>query len=293
MFRKYSYNKIKIIIVCIIFIICIIYSFVNIIYYDSKIFVESIMNEFNNNYITKEKINKKLVYDSLNKIISYDDINYSVIESIPVIKKEQAIKKEYNPKVYIYNSHQTESYSMPFVSDYSVTPTVLLASYILKDFLNDYKIDSYVETRSVKEYLNKHKLSYYYCYDATRYFMDDIRKKYNFEYYIDIHRDSVAKSKVTLKSNNKNYAKILFVVALKHKNSSKNLAFAQKLSKSLNNKINNLSRGIYKRDEVRFNQDISNSAILLELGSDKNTLLEINNTLEVFASVLNEEINGK
>ena len=38
------------------------------------------------------------------------------------------------------------------------------------------------------------------------------------KYYIDIHRDSVSKNITTVNINNKNYAKILFVVGLEHNN---------------------------------------------------------------------------
>ena len=47
------------------------------------------------------------------------------------------------------------------------------------------------------------------------------------------------------------------------------------------------------REDCVFNQDLSSHAILLEVGGVDNTLEEINNTLYVFASVLNEYINSE
>lgn len=256
----------------------------------NNFFVRNNLNEFNNNSIINiENINKKIVFSSLNKIVNYKDIEY-VIDDFPVVKEEddKEEEKDYNPKVYIYNSHQTEGYSMPFVSDYSITPTVVLASYILKDYLNDFGIDSYVEKRSIKSYLDKKNLCYYYCYDASRYYMMDAKKEYDFEYYIDLHRDSAKKKSTLYQDGKKKYARIMFVVGLNHASSSKNLKFVESINSIINKKYKGLSRGIYKRDDVRFNQDVSPHAILLELGGVDNTLEEINNTLEVFAEVLNE-----
>jgi stage II sporulation protein P len=59
----------------------------------------------------------------------------------------------------------------------------------------------------------------------------------------------------------------------------------------INKKYTGLSRGIYVRNDVIFNQDISDKAILIELGGVDNTLEEINNTLEVFSKIFSEFIN--
>ena len=45
-----------------------------------------------------------------------------------------------------------------------------------------------------------------------------------------------------------------------------------------------------KRKDVIFNQDLSNNAILIELGGVDNDLEEINNTLHILAKILNEYI---
>ena len=86
------------------------------------------------------------------------NINENEIKEIDTtIKDEDNDKNEYNPIVYIYNTHETENYKNEFKSEYSITPDVKLASYILKEYLNDYDIDSYVETKSTIEYVKKNK----------------------------------------------------------------------------------------------------------------------------------------
>lgn len=252
------------------------------------ILLKSLKNKFNDKVINTDKINTKLVYNSLNKIIDYKDIisqnNNDIIDIDTSLEEE--IKY---PLVYIYNSHQTESYTLRVSNDYSISPTVFHASYILKEHLENNDIPTLVENSSVKEYLNKNKLSYYYCYDATRSFIKERKKKYNFKYIIDLHRDSVHYKSTTCEINNKKYARIMFVVSTKHKNYEKNLSFVNDIYKRLD-KYSCINRGLYKRKDVIFNQDLYDNATLIEVGGIDNTIEEVNNSLEVFAKVLSEYI---
>lgn len=86
---------------------------------------------------------------------------------------------------------------------------------------------------------------------------------------------------MTCEINNKKYAKIMFVVSIKHKNHEKNLSFVRDIYKRLNKEYNGITRGIYERKDVIFNQDLYDNAILIEVGGVDNTIDEINNTLEV------------
>ena len=42
-----------------------------------------------------------------------------------------------NPLIYIYNSHQGETYSMKYLEEYNITPNVLMASRMLSEKLNN------------------------------------------------------------------------------------------------------------------------------------------------------------
>ena len=256
--------------------------------------------------IYKDKnVFKEMVYSSLNKIIEYDDIiiepeKKDNIKKVNVeIKKDENVKKEVNnkPIIYIYNTHESETYRLPFVSDYSITPNVHLASYILKDHLNGFGISSTIENRSMKEYLNKNKLDYKYSYSASRSYMLSELKNNDYKILIDLHRDSTKYKYTLYEKDNKKYARVMFVLGKNYKNYKENEKFMNNLNDRINKKYKGLSRGIYIRESGRFNQDLSNRAILLELGGVDNTLEEINNTLEVFAKILyeyiSEEIYGR
>ena len=277
----------------IIVIILIILIFVYFELINNTTFYKYILDDINSKYETNYNFNNKVIFNTLNKIVNINSLEHK--ESKEVFKVEKTIEKkeEVKPKkpiIYIYNTHDTESYSLPFVSDYSVTPDVKLASYILKDYLNDFGIESTVEKKSIKKYLNKYNLNYSGCYSASRAYIKEEQKNYDYKILIDLHRDS-AKHKYTLyEKNNKKYAKVMFVLTTKHKDYKKNESFVNNINKRINKKYKGLSRGILKRDDVIFNQDLSERAILIELGGVDNTLEEINNTLYVLAKVLSEYI---
>lgn len=192
------------------------------------------------------------------------------------------------PIVYIYNTHDTEKYSVPFISDYSVSPTVKMVSYIFKEHLNNEGISVLVENKKIKDYLTKHKLNYYGCYDASRSYIKEASKNNDFKILIDLHRDSVKYKQTLYTKDNKKYAKVMFVVTTKHKSYKKNLKFAEYLDNKLNQDYKGLSRGIYKRSDVIFNQDLNDNAILIELGGVDNQIEELNNTLEILSKIIKE-----
>lgn len=281
-------NKKVIIFRVFIFIFLVFYSYY---YISNDFFIDEIIYDLNKRY---DEINiKDLIVNesikSVKRIVSYNDIKQ-------ISSENNFSNDEFNDKndviVYIYNTHDEEKYFLPFTSDYSVIPTVKTASFILKEHLNSYGIGSYVETRSIKSYLNKYNLDYTGSYEASRYYLINKKKTYNFKYYIDIHRDSVKRSTSLYESGNKRFARIMFVVSMKHKNYKKNLEFVNYLNKKIESKYKGLSRGLYKRNDVIFNQDVSERAILIEVGGVDNTIDEINNSLKVLAEAISE-YNGE
>ena len=241
----------------------------------------------------KYELDTNYVYKDFINLVKIND--YKKISEIKFVNKEIIYENEDKniviaPIVYIYNTHDTEKYYLPFISDYSITPSVKTASLILKDYLNDYGIESVIQTKSINNYLKKNNLDYKGCYEASRHYMLSEMKKYNFKILLDIHRDSVKRKYTLYEKDNKRYAKIMFVLTTKHKNYKKNEKFANYLNNYFNSKYKGLSRGIMKRKDVIFNQDLSNNAILIELGGIDNTIEEINNTLKVLSIALKDYI---
>ena len=281
-------NKYKIKKVMVYFLIILsLYFYFTLLINDS--FNKYLINSINSKYDIKPlNISKEILNSSL---IKYKTIKTSNVANNKIINQVQP-KEEKNtqPIVYIYNTHETEKYYNPFISDYSVTPDVRLASFILKDYLNDYNIGSFVQTKSTKEYIDKHSLGYSGTYEASRVYLEEELKKYNYKILLDIHRDSSRHKYTLYKKDNISYAKVMFVLATKHKNYKYNQDFANNLNNRLNKDYKGISRGILIRKDVIFNQDLSKNAILIELGGVDNTLEEINKTLKVLASIINDYI---
>ena len=255
-----------------------------------------ILNNYFNSYFSSDEkydLKSRLLYDSLNKMVSLSDINNYKDEEDNVIIIDNIVDNNVKfdnskPMVYIYNTHDTEKYSVPFISDYSVAPTVKMVSYIFKEHLNNEGISVFVENKKIKDYLTKHKLNYYGCYDASRSYIKQASKNNDFKILIDLHRDSVKYKQTLYTKDNKKYAKVMFVVTTKHKSYKKNLKFAEYLDSKLNQDYKGLSRGIYKRSDVIFNQDLNDNAILIELGGVDNQIEELNNTLEILSKIIKE-----
>ena len=175
------------------------------------------------------------------------------------------------PIIYIYNTHQLEEYSNSNVSNYDASPNVLMASYILKEKLNDLNIPTIVEQTNINQILDTNNWKYNYSYKASKMLIEDaLSKNDSLKYIIDLHRDSLPKDKTTLINNNVKYAKILFVVGLEHENYESNLQIAEKLNEIINSKIPNISKGVLKKggkgNNGIYNQDLNSNAMLIELG---------------------------
>lgn len=239
---------------------------------------EKIENKYNNSEINIEKLKTEIVYKSLNKIVDLTDINIS-----------KNISLSSNNLVYIYNTHDTEKYTLPFTSDYSIIPDVTLVSKMLKEYLKSYNIDTYIEISKTKDYLKKNKLKYSDSYEASRYYLEKNLNK-NYKLIIDIHRDSLRHKYTLYEKDNKKYARILFIIGSSNKNYKKNKEVAENLNNRLNSKYKGISRGVTIREDTAYNQDLNERIILVKIGGIDNTLEELNNTIEVFSKVINDYI---
>ena len=196
-----------------------------------------------------------------------------------------------NPIVYIYNSHQLENYDNYNLEIYGITPNVLMASYLLKEKLNQKGISTIVEDTNLTEFLELNNWNHASSYKASRIFMLDKQNTYkSLKYYIDIHRDSINKKLSTVTINNKSYARILFVVGLEHHSYQKNLNLANELNNLFNKHYKGLSRGVLKKEGSNvngiYNQDISPNAMLIEVGGVDNNIDEVMNTINAISDIL-------
>lgn len=118
--------------------------------------------------------------------------------------------------------------------------------------------------------------------------------------YIDIHRDAVGSSKPKLRSvtkiDGKNAAQIMFVMGsdemLPNTHWKENLKFALKLQQKLNEKYPGLAKPLWIVGK-RYNQQISEQSILIEVGGDGNLLSECLESTKYLAEALNDVMLGE
>ena len=202
---------------------------------------------------------------------------------------------EHNPLIYLYNSHQLENYNNYNLEIYGITPNVLMASYLLKEKLNERGLSTIVEDTNLTEFITLNNWSYNNSYKASRIFLLDKKNTYpSLKYFIDIHRDSVNREISTVKISNQNYARILFVVGLEHNKYQKNLDFTNKLNDISNKLYPGLSRGVLKKSgegvDGIYNQDVNENVILIEIGGIDNNIEEVLNTINALCDILQRYI---
>lgn len=303
--KKFYFRNMILLCVCIISFII---SYNIKLYSSNEEFIMNLLND--SNYYKKyedkniiKKINNYLYNVNLNEPVTLLEnmFNYEstseyypeVLETITKHINDPTNDVIDNPIVYIYNSHQLENYDSSNYEPYNITPNVMMASYLLKEKLNNYNIPTIVEEGNINEFIKINNWDYNYSYIASRYFIEEAKRKYpSIKYFIDIHRDSVTKEYSTAIINDISYAKVLFVVGLDHDNYKGNLDFANNVNNRL---INGISKGIIKKSGPNvngiYNQDISSNALLIEVGGYQNKIDEVYNTIDVLANTLKEVIN--
>lgn len=246
--------------------------------------------------------NKK-TYQNIKKIMKFKPnqlLNNKMVyieKNIPVIKEEQTttINQEKKPTVYIYNTHQTEKYNNKYLTNYSITPTVMIASYMLKENLEEYGIYAYVEEEDFQKILNKNKWKYAKSYMVSRSLIEKRKQEMpTLKYYIDLHRDSVKKKHTTTTIENISYAKVMLLIGLDNAKYKDNLKETEIINNMIKEKYPTLTRGIYKKGGKGvngvYNQDYSKYVFLFEIGGVDNDISEVNNTMTILTQILVEYI---
>lgn len=190
-----------------------------------------------------------------------------------------------DPEVLIIHTHTTESYS-DSEGKYEAKSTdrstdeeknMIAVGEKLKNILNENGIKT-IHDHTVHDYP-----SYNGAYNRSRLTVEENLKKYpSIKIVLDLHRDGIVredgtKVKVVSDINGKKTAQCMFVVGtdteLKHDNWRENLKLASKIQANANKMYPGLMRPINLRDE-RFNQEITMGSLIIEVGSNGNTMEE-------------------
>ncbi len=201
--------------------------------------------------------------------------------------------------VYVYFTHNRESF-LPYLEGVT-NPDLAFHSQLnvtrigdqLREELEKRGLGTVVDKTDVQANLLNKGWSYVQSYQESRAVVEAaVSGNRDLTYLIDIHRDSRRKQDTTKVINGESYAKLAFVVGGEHANYEKNLAFANQLHDLLEQKYNGISRGTFTKAGAgtngKFNQDLSENAILVEFGGVDNTFEELNRSAAALADVISE-----
>ena len=203
-----------------------------------------------------------------------------------------------SPEVLIVHTHTTESFTDNEQAKYTATSSdrstdetknMIAVGNILADVLTQRGI-SVIHDTTVHDYP-----SYNGAYNRSKAtVLSNLEKYPSIKLVLDLHRDGIVRSdgtkvKVSCEINGEKTAQCMFVVgtnvSLTHDNWQENMKLACKLQNKANELYPNLMRPINVREE-RFNQQLSTGAIIIEVGSNGNTLNEAKNGAKYIGNVI-------
>lgn len=239
------------------------------------------------------KINTKATQDQGKQETDIPD--KEVVIDNPALKKNTTTSK---PEVLIYHSHNSEGYGLGGVNDtWDNSKNVTgVGESLTKELQEKYGI-SVVHDETV------HNTVYDDSYLRSGQTLAKYLKTFgDFKLVIDMHRDSsIVRSPVITKLNGEIVAKYEFVMCKGNPHFQKNMMAVNKLMSISEKLFPGLLRdcpggkGVYYYNigKSYYNQDKSNNAMLIEVGSNMNTPAEANATAKYLARIIAEYINGK
>lgn len=280
--RKIERKNIFIIVLVILFIALFIYLSTRKLENSHDDFINYVLEE--QRFIEKERVS---VFSSFTSNLELLLNNYYFKDNG---NNDRIVYKESEPLVYIYATHDEEKYkdSEPYLG---LNNDIYSVIGVLENELAKYNIKSINEERRVSTFLDKENLKYSDSYKVSRRFLEEVVTIYpTLNYFIDIHRDSVDGNITTTTINNKEYAKILFVLGLENKDYKQNKVLINKLNDYLNKNYSGISRGIYEKEGSGvngvYNQDFHENTILIEIGGVDNNMESVVNSTEIIAKAL-------
>ncbi|MBU3160109.1 stage II sporulation protein P [Clostridium frigoris] len=204
------------------------------------------------------------------------------------------------PRVLIYHSHTSEAYrtSNKDTSTTTASPdqsrnVVAVGDEITEELENKYGI-SVIHDKNVND-----TGDYNNAYKKSGVTLDKYLKLYEkFDLIIDLHRDSVVNKKTVLtKLNGEDVAQFMFVVTDKNPRYTEQ----KKLINSMMSISNRLYPGLIRDNPIWayhwgmgfYNQNRSNNALLIEVGTYTNSIQEVKNTGKYLSRIIAEQLNGK
>ncbi len=223
------------------------------------------------------------------------------------LEQEEPVTNPENKTVFIYQSHSWESF-LPLlkgatqpndaISSDERANVIGLGSRLAQNLMKEGIGVEHDKTNMTQE-LHSKGWSSTQAYTLSGDIVDEAvsTQENDFVYYLDLHRDSARKEITTKTINGERYARLYFVVGKENKDYQENLDFAKEIHQKLERKFPGISRGVFLKTKSEgngvYNQDVSNKALLVEIGGVDNHLDELERTIDAFAEVYAESIRNE
>ena len=199
------------------------------------------------------------------------------------------------PQILIIHTHSSEAYTMDDFTQYipsdnsrtqDVNFNIIRVGDALTEALRSYGLEV-IHDREIYDYPS-YTGSYTRCGEAIQSYLTEYP---SISIVIDVHRDAIGSGDVVYKTvaedTNTPSAQTMFVVGsnasgLDHPNWQENLKLALYLQAAVHLKHPTLQRSI-KLVKERYNQQLTPGSLILEVGSNGNTLQEALNAITYFA----------
>lgn len=206
------------------------------------------------------------------------------------------------PQILIYHSHSQEGFVDTVEGD-DTTTIVGVGDYLAKLLTETYGYQV-IHDRGVYDLVDG-VLDRNVAYDYSGAAVEQWLSQYpQIQVIIDLHRDGVDGKKFVIQENGRPTANLMFILGMSRTADQQdisylpnpyikeNMAFALQIQERAEIAAPGLMRNIYLM-AYRFNLHYRPRSMLLEAGTQLNTLEEEKNAMEVFAGILDAELKGR
>ena len=206
------------------------------------------------------------------------------------------------PQILIYHSHSQEGFVDTVEGD-DTTTIVGVGDYLAKLLTETYGYQV-IHDRGVYDMVDGvlyRNVAYDYSGSAVEQWLSQYPQ---IQVIIDLHRDGVDGKKFVVQENGRPTANLMFILGMSRTADQQdisylpnpyikeNMAFALQIQERAEIAAPGLMRNIYLM-AYRFNLHYRPRSMLLEAGTQLNTLEEEKNAMEVFAGILDAELKGR
>lgn len=230
-------------------------------------------------------------------------IDESLLNVDNLMEKDLAIDTDTDgPQILIYHTHSQEAFADSRPGD--LRDTIIGVGERLKEILTDQYGFEVLHHTKVYDMIDG-KLDRNKAYNLAAPDIEALLKAYpSIQVVIDLHRDGVDDYRFVTEFNGKPVAKIMFynglsrtarngpVDYLPNPYIADNLAFSFQLQMKAAEYYPGFTRNIYLQS-LRYNQHLCSHSLLIESGTQLNTVEEEYNAMEPLADILNQVLRGE